>query len=292
LKRRGKLALFLGNEYGAMQEKIQFAKDVRADFVASQLPAETAQWLYADCPASTILALPAGLNPGYYCPKAGPRPIDLGFRGAKYDLTIGDQDRAQLVETLKQKGRDQGLTCDISYSQLSRAQWAAFLQSSRGTVGAESGTNYLEKDGHLQNQVHAFLKSHPAATFDDVYTRFFQFCKSPLSGKAISSRHFEAIGTQTCQVLLEGQYNGILIEGKHYIGVKKDYSNADDALAQLRDETIRQRIVRDAYDYVMSKHTYTHRVQHLIDHVLAAATPNTPRTYNCQGTAGCTPLMP
>ena len=51
---------------------------------------------------------------------------------------------------------------------------------------------------------------------------------------AISPRHLEACATRTCQVLVEGEYSGVLRPGEHYIPVRKDLSNLDDVLEHDR----------------------------------------------------------
>ena len=85
-----------------------------------------------------------------------------------------------------------------------------------------------------------------------------------MSGKSISSRHFEPIGTKTCQILLEGEYNGVLVPDEHYISVRKDRSNLGEAVRRFRDEGYRQAIAECAYEHVMSNHTYAHRVRSVL----------------------------
>lgn len=83
--------------------------------------------------------------------------------------------------------------------------------------------------------------------------------RPPVYGKAISSRHFDAIGAKTCQIMMRGRFNDILQPNEHYIAVAPDFSDADDAVRRFKDAGERQRIVDQAYDYVMSAHTYAHR---------------------------------
>ena len=85
-----------------------------------------------------------------------------------------------------------------------------------------------------------------------------------MSGKAISSRHFEAVGTKTCQLLVEGRYNGILEAGVHYIPVRRDLDDIEDATRRLLDTAERTRIADAAYEHVRRGHTYSHRVDHLL----------------------------
>jgi spore maturation protein CgeB len=262
--RHGKLLVFLGNEYNYLPQKIGFLRDVQADYVGSQLPTEAAQWLYKDS-HTQVLSTPHALNPHLYHPQPGSyfdhlRPIDIGFIGDRYPYYIGDNERTGIIEYFQENGSKLGLNCDIRFQRLRRGDWAQFLQTCKGIIGAESGTYYLEKDDRLINKVMGYTKTHPSAPFEAIYDRFFRDYPHNVSGKAISSRHFEAIGAQTCQLLLEGRYNDILIADQHYIAVKKDYSNIDDAVARFKDSDYRAQMVTKTYEYVLANHTYAHRI--------------------------------
>ena len=263
--RKGRLLIFVGNEYCLMPEKIRFINEVAADYVASQLPEDAARWLYGDCYNSKLLLVPHALNDKVYRPyqEHHLRPIDIGFIGDRYSFAIGDVERSELAEYFARNSLTQELTMDIRIGQklrIPRNEYVEFLNSTRGTIGAESGTYYLEKTDKTQKEVEAFLSRHPKATFSEVYERFFKRYANPVNGKAISSRHFEAIGTKTCQILLEGSYNGILKPNTHYISIKKDYSNFDEVLERFKDENSTRRMVEDTYEYVLANHTYERRV--------------------------------
>ena len=99
-----------------------------------------------------------------------------------------------------------------------------------------------------------------AVPFDELYERFFRDTPRPSAyGKAISSRHFDAIGTKTCQIMLRGRFNDILVANEHYIAVDPDHGNVADALRRFNDVSQRRRITENAYELVLSGHTYAHR---------------------------------
>lgn len=81
--------------------------------------------------------------------------------------------------------------------------------------------------------------------------------------KAVSSRHFEAAGTKTVQILTRGRYNDILRPDEHYIPVRADLSDIEFALKKLHDLEFCQRMVDETHDYVISEHTFDHRVRTL-----------------------------
>lgn len=276
-RRRGRLLIFLGNEYDLMDEKIGFIQSVEADYVGTQLPMDAARWLYAECDRSQILAAPHALNPKVYTPDPNSaRTIDIGFIGDFYPYFIGDIERARMIQFFQTHAAEWGLTCQVRKQRVHRAEWARFLNSCHGIVGGESGTYYLERNGKTISAVKAYLKAHPAAPFEEVFERFFKNYPNPVSGKAISSRHFEPVGTKTCQILLEGNYNGILLADEHYISVKKDLSNIDDAICRFKDEAYRQAMVDRTFEYVLDQHTYRHRVESIIKTIVASS----PRTHS------------
>lgn len=266
------MIVFLGNEYDLLDQKLAFCRDVKAELLCSQLPIAAAKYLYGDLPDTAIMAAPHALNPIVYhpAPHEG-RTIDVGFVGDIYWPFVGDRERTDLI-TFFEHGEERGLRCDIRAgrsSRMPRDEWATFLNRCKTLIGAESGTYYLNEKGALLDRARTYnLNENQDATFDEVFEKFFAGVPRGVSGKSISSRHFEAIGTKTCQVLIEGDYNGILVAGEHYIPVRADLSNIDDAIAALRDEPLRRAIVDRAYDLAMAGHTYDHRVADVLSRVM------------------------
>jgi hypothetical protein len=158
-----------------------------------------------------------------------------------------------------------GLTIDFSYKTIHRGEWADFLRRCKGIPGAESGTYFLDREGFILSRAKKYEQAHPGATLDEIKRACFVNIPEHISGKCISSRHFEPIGTKTCQILLEGEYNGILKANEHYLAVKKDYSNLEEIIRCFRDDDYRKSIVEKAYEYVISEHTYEHRVNSLMN---------------------------
>jgi hypothetical protein len=268
-ERRGKIVFFVGNEYNLLDDKIGFLKSVKADFICSQLPVEAAQWLYEECADSKVLLTPHALNPRVYFPiPDSARTIDIGFIGDFYHYLTGDTERTHLVQFFQQHGRDHELTCGLRTKRLPRTEWAQFLRTCHGILGAESGTYYLDRTGQKIKAAKEYVRSHSKATFPEVYEKFFKNSVNPISGKAISSRHFEPIGTKTCQILIEGHYNGILKPDEHYISVKKDLSNIEEVIRRFKDVSYRTDMVEKTYEFIIASHTYKHRVETLLKTVL------------------------
>ena len=108
------------------------------------------------------------------------------------------------------------------------------------------------------------------ADFAEIHARFFAGRPpAPVYGKCISSRHFDAIGTKTLQVMFPGRFNDILVAGEHYVPLARDFSNVREVVEVLRDPVEAGRIVDRAYEFALAGHTYRHRLVAL-RHALAA----------------------
>lgn len=263
-RRRGKLLVLIGNEYDLMSEKIRFVRRSRADYLGTQLPLEPARWIYRRT-GSTLVAMPHGLNPGRFYPRPEvERTRLIGFRGNFYPLFVGDEERTEMIRRVADQARTRGENVDISTRRVTSQEWSLFLSSCAAIPGAEAGTYYADEEFGALQKAKSFLAQRPDATLPEVFEHAFAGLTQFVSGKAISSRHFEPIGTKTCQILLEGHYNGILKPDEHYIEVKRDFSNLEQAMEKLRDVSFRERLAEQAYAEVMEGHTYRHRVDQFL----------------------------
>jgi Glycosyl transferases group 1 len=272
-RRRAPMVVFIGNEYDILDDKIVFIRTVEAEFVCSQLPLPAAKYLYRECDKSQILEMPHALNPAQYFPDPETqRDVDVGFIGDIYWPFVGDRERTDLIEWFEHHGVDYGLHCDIRRRRVGREQWCRFLNGCKAVIGAESGTYYLNERGKLLERARAYnLFEQPEASFEEVFDKFYRGQKREVSGKSISSRHFEPVGAKTCQILLRGHYNGIFEPDRHYIAVDNDLGNIGEALLRFRDPGYREQMATETYEYVMAEHTYAHRVAQLVKVVTSSA---------------------
>ncbi len=95
-----------------------------------------------------------------------------------------------------------------------------------------------------------------------------------LNLEAIGPRHIEAAATQTCQVLVEGDYNGLFKAGVHYIAVSPDLSNLSSVLSTLGDEVRRQMIAKRAFEDLILPRRITYR--NFVGEVLQISLPDAP----------------
>ena len=86
----------------------------------------------------------------------------------------------------------------------------------------------------------------------------------------ISPRHLEACLTRTGQILVEGEYNGILKPDLHYIPLKADFSNLQEVFDRIQDEPARLEMVECAYRDIVATGRYTYRgmVNTVLEHTI------------------------
>ena len=125
--------------------------------------------------------------------------------------------------------------------------WIRFLLACRYTVGVEGGASVLDRDGSLRACCERVLAERPDATFEELEAECFPGRDGEFGLVALSPRHLEAVATRTCQVLIEGEYDGVLEPYRHYIPLRRDFSNLDDVLETMRRDEERERIVETAY---------------------------------------------
>jgi hypothetical protein len=149
--------------------------------------------------------------------------------------------------------------------------WYKFLLRCKYTISVEGGATVLDRDGSIQRRTASYLAEHPDASFEEVERACFPGLDGGLRYVAISPRHLEACATRTCQVLVEGQYNDVLVPGRHYPELKRDFSNLEEVLAVIKHDNLRQEITVRAFRDVVASGNYTYRS--FVEHVLQEAVP-------------------
>jgi hypothetical protein len=192
------------------------------------------------------------------------RPIDIGYRAWSGLLSLGRHGvlRRRLAEAFAPAAAHRGLRSDISVDMADVHHgdaWYRFLASCKYVLGAEGGATVLDPKGEFMVRTQRYLDEHPDASFEEVEAACFPGEDGKLQLFAISPRHLEACATRTCQVLVEGQYSGVLRPGEHYIEVKRDLSNVEEVLDLLEEDELRQQLTENAYRDVVASGRYTYR---------------------------------
>jgi hypothetical protein len=186
---------------------------------------------------------------------ASERPFDIVYRATKLPYWFGSHGQLKhgIAEAVEHPARAAGLRTDISTrweDTIFGSNWLDFIMSGRATIGAESGSSVLDAVGTIQLRIKTMLAADPELTFDEVDRRLPAGWDS-YTFFAISPRHLEAVMTKTCQVLIEGDYSGVLEPNRHYIPLRRNFSNLDEVLDRLHDVDACAEIADTAYREVL-----------------------------------------
>lgn len=192
--------------------------------------------------------------------------------------------KQQLAEAVSRLAPQFGLSADISTDPrdtLFGDAWINFLASARYTIGVPSGSSLLDREGQITKCVESYCAAHPDASFEEVERHCFPGQDGNLRLSAIGPRHIEACATRTCQILVKGDYNGLLEPNVHYLAVKEDLSNLPDVMACLNDDEIRERIVETAFNDIVRPQRVTYRcfVNEVLDRSLQSKPDGTPLRF-------------
>ncbi len=193
------------------------------------------------------------------------RPIDLGYRAWNNPYWLGEHGRqkVRVAQVVGEAARRRGLRVDINNPAaldfLVGEEWYGFLSRCRAVLGVEGGASVLDGDGSVKQRVEAYLAEHPAASFEETREQCFPFRDHEIRLACLSPRHLEACVTRTCQLLVEGNYNGILKPLEHYIPIKSDYSNVEEVLDALQDDALVEGIVNRAYLDIVASGRWSYR---------------------------------
>lgn len=192
------------------------------------------------------------------------RPIDIGYRahGIRHWLGKHGYLKIQIADEFTNRAPQSGLNVDIS-TRLEDTflgdTWYEFLLRCKYTISVEGGASIQDRDGAIRAKTEAYLQEHPGASFDEVERNCFPGKDGHFNYMAISPKHLETCATRTCQVLIEGDYNGILTPGLHYIELKRDFSNIDQVLEDIKKDHLRSQITDRAYHDIVESGLYTYR---------------------------------
>lgn len=262
---------FIGNEYKLMPEKMAFAESLPAAMLISQSNLSAVHELYQQRLGCRVTSMPnTGLDPELFALRTPrrERPIDLGYRADDGPAYLGHRERRELSEYFIAAAARWRLTVDISLNPQRRfieSEWAAFLDRCKGQLGSEAGGDYFELDDRTRLAVTEFERAHPTATFEEIHARFFAHYGPSMPMRILSGRQVEAAGTRTVQILLEGRYDGYFEPDVHYIPLKKDFSNADDAIRKFRDAAVCDVLTDNAYRVAIEQLTYERLIDRLAD---------------------------
>lgn len=186
------------------------------------------------------------------------RPIDIGYRAKRLPPYFGRLGELKwtIGRDVAERARDSGLALDIRVGDghaLPGAAWIDFVGSCRAMLGTPSGSSLLDPQGDVQRRVRAFLRDRPGAPFDEVERACFPGLDGRHVFSAISPRAIEAALAGTAQLLVDGNYSGVLRAGEHFLSLSADAGNLKDVLEAMRDESAVAAMLRRCREAVLSE---------------------------------------
>jgi len=181
------------------------------------------------------------------------RTIDVGYRARDLPFWFGglSREKVWIGRRFLELAPPYGLRCDIAWTEHDRIygdRWIEFVASCRATLGTESGASIADFDGSAERAVLTYLKTHPAASYEEVNEAVLRPYEGKVVVHVISPRVFEAAALGTALVMFPGEYSGVIARGEHYIALEKDFSNMDEVVRQLRDDSLVEAITKRTHD--------------------------------------------
>ncbi len=196
--------------------------------------------------------------------RGGPRTIDIGYRTGPAKPFLGRQAmlKTEIADVVRERAQALGLRVDITTrpeDTLLGDAWYRWLASCRWTIGVEGGASVLDRDGSVLACTERVQAERPGVSFSELEAACFPGRDGELDLRALSPRHLEACATRTAQILVEGDYNGVLERGRHYVPLRRDFANLDEVLAVVASDVERERLAAAAYRDVVGSGRWTYR---------------------------------
>lgn len=191
------------------------------------------------------------------------RRLTLGYRVTPHVWRWGELGKLKIEvgQRFHQACLERGIPADIAWTEQAKIygdDWLRFNASCRGVLGSESGASIFDWHGDLQRRETKFRHSHPTATCDDFLAEIAGQEVSFDTGQ-ISPRVFEATITRTALVMVEGTYAGLLQPEKHYLPIKRDFTNIEDVLDRMADLENLQEMADRAYDHLIKSGKFSYK---------------------------------
>jgi hypothetical protein len=273
----GLKVIFVQDEYRQIDNMVNQLAFLKVDVLFTCFPQDEMNKIYPNdkLPGTTKYTnltgyIPERLTQIKNQPLCKDRPIHVGYRGRKLPFWYGElaYEKWNIVESWFKHVDAADLKVDLSYNQNDRIYgeyWIRFLSSCKTTLGVESGASVMDFTGMLEKEIDLHQLKYPNDSFLEVQQKYLVSHEGKYKLNQISPRCFEAIALKTVLVLYEGEYSGILIPGRHYIMLKKDFSNIDKVLTYLRDDAYLQNMANVAFEEIAlnSQYSYLSFVQYI-----------------------------
>jgi glycosyltransferase involved in cell wall biosynthesis len=257
---RGVKLLFIQDEYDTTEIARQWIERLGVTAVFTNVPDEGLETIYPRERFGGVDFIPTMTG---YVPEdpaidecALPiraREVMIGYRGRSLPHNYGALGHEKYVigVEVKRFAEERGLKVDIEVDtsrRINGLDWYRFLGSVRATLGTESGSNVFDFDGRLLK----LANKNADMPFKVFAEKFLKDHEGLVQMNQISPKIFESIRLRTALILFEGSYSGVIEPGRHFIPLRKDFSNIDEVFRDLNDvgliEEMTDRAYRDIID--------------------------------------------
>lgn len=255
---KGLKVLFRQDEYMHVDGLIEVLQELKIDVLFTTFDEKDAYRIY-DRPGLERLRMVRTLT-GYVpealltipSPPIADRKIDVGYRSRAVPFWLGSlgMEKVEISARFSSVAAQYGLTSDISCLEQDRIyghRWIRFITSCRTVLGTESGASVIDFSGEIRQRTESYLQRHPQATFAEAREHCFAEDEWRYDQAQISPRCFEAAALKTAMVLYQGKYSGFLEPWRHYVPLKKDFSNIEEVAQAIKDVEFLQQLVDRAY---------------------------------------------
>lgn len=280
----GLKALFIQDEYDNTHRAWHWIRELGISLVFTVVPPESIARVYPPdhLPGVRFVSnitgyVPDGAQDISAVTPPSHRKILIGYRARNLPIRYGALgfEKVEIGRMVKTYCDAHGLPTDIAWTEEARLYgdaWVQFLQSCRAMLGSESGSNVFNWEGKLEGEIAQWRKANPGASDDEAYEAVVAPREIHGLMNQVSPRVFEAIANRIVLVLFEGSYSGVVVQGLHYLALKKDGSNLPDILAKLRDDSFVDEITERAYRDVLMSGRFSYRTfVEMVDEEIAAA---------------------
>ena len=141
-------------------------------------------------------------------------------------------------------------------------KWYQFLGNSKAVLGSNSGSSVIVRNhDHIESITAA--KEDLKKNMENFENIFFDEKDRNFNLTDISPRNIEAARTMTLQVLIEGEYGGVLKKNIDYFCLKEDFSNANELFRLLKNPKEIEKITKSCFNTL--KESKTLRIENLIE---------------------------
>lgn len=261
---KGKKILFVQDDYDNTIETKRFIKRCDIGVVLSIVPDSSIDKAYParTFPNTFFLSVLTGYiseeMKHYKVKNISERNIYIGYRGRETGRWYGDlgQDKLNIGIQVKEEMNKRNIKTDIEWDDAHRIytdKWLDWMASLKATLAIQSGSNVFDEYGKIKRRILLIKRLFSKMTYKQIHWLFMKRRERRIKAEILSPKMLEAISLKTALIMFEGNYSGGLLKpGKHFIELKRDYSNLDEIISLLKNDDEIQRKVDFAYDVVIN----------------------------------------